>query len=140
MYFETGHKISVVNICGYQYRLSKTEDSLSSMIDNERKKKAMYIYQKSMEYVKKMGIEKQTEKTLMKYYFRSCFMQLEKQSCFDKTALDYFDENIRKVALKIPIHKDMEFLIYKLICKIHTITMIKVVVILRKLIRKIVRG
>lgn len=139
-YFKQSIKISIKDYVGYEYEINADENSASSKSDKKKYENAVYLYHKGVEFANTLGILEKTEKTLVKYYLRSCFFQLEKEEKIDKEIMAYLNNEVTQRAKLIRAKGDKEFALYQLVCKTNSRMLVRGTVFARKIARKIMRG
>lgn len=139
-YFEQSIKIAIKDYVGYEYKINADEKSASSKSDKKKYDNAVYLYYKGIEFANRLGILEKIEKTLIKYYLRSCFFQLEKEEKIQKDIMKYLNNEVAQRAKVIKTKDDKEFALYRLVCKTNSIMLVRGTVLVRKMVRKIMRG
>lgn len=139
-YFKQSIKIAIKDYVGYEYKINADEKSASSKSDKKKYDNAVYLYHKGVEFANKLGILEKIDKTLVKYYLRSCFFQLEKEEKIDKEIMAYLNNEVTQRAKAIKAKGDKEFALYRLVCKTKSIMLVRGTVFARKMARKIMRG
>lgn len=139
-FFENSINVSIVDYIGYEYKVYEDEHSASSNFDKGKYENAAYLYQRGIEFANQLGIEDNLKKTLLKYYLRSCFFQMEKETDINREYMKYIDNDITYGIGQIEANGDKEFMLYKLVCRTKSVNMIKFTVFMRKFARKLARG
>lgn len=138
-FFENSINVSIVDYIGYEYRVYEDEHSASSNFDKGKYDNAAYLYQRGIEFARKLGIEDNLKKTLLKYYLRSCFFQMEKETDVNKEYVKYIDNNITHGIGGMKAKGDKEFMLYKFVCRTKSVKMMKFTILIRKFAKKIAR-
>lgn len=139
-FFKQSVRVSVKNYAGYEYKINADEKSASSKSDKKKYDNAVFLYHKGIEFADKMDFLEKFEKTLIKYYLRSCFFQLEKEKKINKEIMSYLNNEITERAKSIAPKGDKEFLLYQLVCRTKSLLLVRGTVLARKIARKVMRG
>lgn len=125
----------------YEYRVSSCMDSASARSDLKKMDNARYLCERGFAFVDDMVLDSITGRAFIKYYYRSVFFQLEKMKKIDGDLISlYFDKAFVSRVLKENVKNDLELFLYKVAAGTQNVMIIKVIVKLRSLFRKAVRG
>lgn len=139
-YFKRSVHIAIKDYVGYEYKINADEKSASSKSDKTKYENAVYLYHRGIDFANELGILNVVHKTLVKYYLRSCFFQLEKEEKIDEDIMRYLNNEVTQQAKVLAAKGDKEFALYQFVCKTNSIMLVRGTVLLRKMARKLMRG
>lgn len=122
----------------YFYRLTESDTSLHGKNDFARLDNAVDLYNRGMHSFGEIELADYGRKPLLKYYMRSCFYQFEKNRKITSKEIEYLSNDIAKCCRHVELNFDIEFLLYKLVCRYPYLALVWLTIMIRRT-RNIVR-